>query len=66
MKKFHPFFIIGTLGMIVTSVLHMCLALGLSASSAHTSFYVIYPVFIAFLAIGFGLTLKKQKESETT
>ena len=65
MKNFHPFFIIGTVGMIVTSTLHMFLTLGLSISSAHSSFYVMYPLFIAFLAIGFGLTLKKQKESKT-
>lgn len=64
MKKFHPFFIIGTVGMIVTSLLHIFLALGLSVSSAHSSFFAIYPTFIAFLAIGFGLTLKKQKEAE--
>lgn len=64
MKKFHPFFIIGTVGMIVTAILHIFLALVLSVSSAHSSFYVIYPTFIAFLAIGFGLTLKNQKESE--
>ncbi len=66
MKKFHPFFIIGTVGMIVTSALHIFLALGLSVSSAHSSFYVIYPTFIAFLAIGFGLTLKKQKEAKAS
>lgn len=64
MKKFHPFFIIGTVVMIVTAILHIFLALVLSVSSAHSSFYVIYPTFIAFLAIGFGLTLKNQKESE--
>lgn len=66
MRKFHPFFIIGTLGMIVTATLHIFLALGLSVSSAHSAFYIIYPTFIAFLAIGFGLTLKKQKEAKTT
>lgn len=65
MKNFHPFFIIGTLGMIVTSILHLFLALGLSISSAHPSFYVIYPVFMAFLMIGFGLTLKKLKGQKT-
>jgi len=65
MKDFHPFFIIGTVGTIITSVLHMFLALGLSLSSVHTSFYAIYPIFIAFLAIGFGLTLKKEKDSKT-
>jgi len=64
MKKFHPFFVIGTIGMIVTATLHIFLALGLSISSAHSSFYFIYPTFIAFLTIGFGLTLKNQKMTE--
>jgi len=65
MKKFHPFFTIGTVGMIVISILHIFLALGLSLTSVHSIFFVIYPVFIAFLLIGFGLTLKKQKDSKT-
>ena len=64
MKKLHPFFIIGTLGMILTSALHLFLALGLSIPSAHSSFYIIYPTFAAFLAIGFGLILKKEKDSK--
>ena len=65
MKNFHPFFIIGTVGMMITSTLHIFLALVLSISTAHSSFYGNYSLFIAFLAIGFGLTLKKQKESKT-
>lgn len=63
MKKFHPFFIIGTTGLIITAVLHMILALGLSLTSVHTAFFIIYPTFFAFLAIGVGLTIKKQKET---
>ncbi len=63
MKKFHPFFTIGTVGTIVISSLHIFLAMGLSLTSVHSSFFVIYPIFIAFLIIGFGLTLKKQKAS---
>ncbi|TYB77218.1 hypothetical protein [Bizionia myxarmorum] len=66
MKRFYPFFTIGTVGMIVTSMLHIFIALGLSISSAHTSFYILYSTFMAFLAIGFGLTLKTQKESKIT
>jgi len=64
MKKFHPFFTIGTVGMIVTSALHIFLALGLSLSSAHSTFFIIYPTFLAFLAIGFGLTLLNQRDRE--
>lgn len=63
MKKLHPFFIIGTMGMIVTSVMHIFLVLGLSVSSASASFFAIYPVFIAFLVIGSGLTFKIQRGS---
>ena len=63
MKKFHPFFIIGTTGIIVTAVLHMILALGFSLTSVHTAFFVLYPTSFAFLAIGLGLTIKEQKGS---
>ncbi len=63
MKKFHPFFVIGTIGIIVTAVLHIILALGLSLSSVHTAFFIMYPTSFAFLAIGLGLTIKEQKES---
>jgi len=66
MKNYQPFFVIGTVGMIVTSLLHMFLALELSITSAHAAFYTIYPTFAAFLAIGFGLTLKSQREAQTT
>jgi len=65
MKRFHPFFTIGTVGIIVTSLLHMLLAWGLSIVSAHNSFFVIYPMFIAFLFVGVGLTVKKQRETES-
>ena len=64
MRKFHPFFIIGTFGVVVTSILHIFLALGLSVVSSHSVFFAIYPTFIAFLVIGVGLTYKKQKETD--
>lgn len=65
MRKFHPFFVIGTVGIIVVSLLHIFMALGLSLTSLHSPFYILYSNFAAFLAIGFALTLKKQKESKT-
>lgn len=61
MKKFHPFFSIGTLGMIVVAFLHILLALGFSLTGVHTSFFALYPVFLSFLVIGFALTIKKKK-----
>ena len=66
MKTFNPLFIIGTIGIIITAVLHMVLALGLSLTSAHEAFFIIYPTFASFLVIGFGLTIKKHKESVST
>ncbi|MDD2490404.1 MAG: hypothetical protein PHY26_04060 [Bacilli bacterium] len=65
MKKFHPFFTIGTFGIIITAILHIVLALGLSVVTNHTAFFVIYPSFIAFMIIGIALTMKNQKEAKT-
>lgn len=61
MKKFHPFFAIGTIGMIILALLHIGLAL-LIGSSVHATFYVLYPVFVSFLGLGFALTLKQQQK----
>ena len=65
MKKFHPFFSIGTVGMIIVASLHVFLALGLSLTSVHSSFFSLYPIFLTFLVLGLGLTIKKEKESLT-
>ncbi|MGG5505775.1 MULTISPECIES: hypothetical protein [unclassified Myroides] len=61
MKKFHPFFTLGTGGVIVTACLHMFLALSLSLTSSHAVFFTLYPVFLTFLTVGVVLTVKKQK-----
>lgn len=63
MTKFHPFFSIGTVGMILTAAMHMFLSLGLSLTSVHKTFVVMYPVFFTFLLLGVVLTVKKQKVS---
>lgn len=64
MKMFHPFFAIGTVGMIVIACLHMFLSLGLSLTSIHSTFFVLYTVFLAFLILGVALTVKKQEALE--
>ncbi len=61
MKNFHPFFTIGTVGMIVIACLHMFLAVGLSLTSMHTTFFVLYPIFLTFLILGVALTVKDKK-----
>ncbi len=58
MKKFHPFYYIGTVGMIVSATWHMILTMVLSLSSVHQSFYVIYPTFLAFTIMGVALTIR--------
>ena len=61
MKKFHPFFTIGTVGMIVIACLHIFLSLGLSLTSIHTIFFVLYPVFLTFLILGVALSVRGKK-----
>lgn len=52
MKNLNPLFIIGSLGMVITALLHMLLAFAVANSSVHKSFFIIYPVFAAFLTVG--------------
>ncbi len=61
MKNFHPFFTIGTVGIILIACLHMFLSLGLSLTSIHTTFFIMYSVFLTFLILGVVLTVKNQK-----
>jgi hypothetical protein len=65
MTKFHPFFSIGTAGMILTAILHMFLSVGLTLTSVHATFFAMYPVFFTFLILGVVFTVKKQKASFT-
>lgn len=60
MKNLNPFFVIGSVGMIMTAVLHMVFALILAMPAVHNTFWVLYPTFIAFMAIGFGQMMKAQ------
>ncbi|WP_131450709.1 hypothetical protein [Flavobacterium subsaxonicum] len=61
MKNRNPFFTIGTVGMIVISVLHILFALVLNLPSVNTAFFILYPAFLSFLAIGAAQLIKDQK-----
>lgn len=61
MKKLPAFFTIGTVGMILTAVLHITLALIIREPSVHTAFFVMYPTFFSFLMIGTGQMIKASK-----
>ena len=58
MNKINAFFAIGTVGMILLSLLHIFFALVIGLTSAHVTFFALYPVFAAFLAIGTGQIAK--------
>jgi len=61
MKTLNPFFVIGTVGMIVTAILHILMAFLVGTPAVHRTFMVLYPVFAAFLTIG-GMQLLQEKK----
>ncbi len=62
MIRKNAFFITGTLGMIITATLHIFLSLGLGLDAVHTAFFSLYPVFVSFLAIGFGQIMANTRQ----
>jgi len=53
MKNLNPYFTIGTVGMIVVSIVHIALALIFKIPLLNTLIYILYPVAAAFMAIGY-------------
>jgi hypothetical protein len=60
MKSKNAFFVIGTIGMITTAVLHIVLAMLVPSPSVHTTFGVMYPVFFSFLMLGAARFMKQK------
>ena len=61
MANLNTFYKIGTIGLILTITLHVCFANVIENSIVHTSFALLYPSWMAFMALGF-LTKKKVEE----
>jgi hypothetical protein len=61
MNNLNAFYKIGTIGLLLTAVLHIVLSLTLS-TSVHTSFAVVYPSWIAFLVLGTTQLSRKKTE----
>jgi len=61
MKKINPYFSIGTVGIIITALLHIFMTIYIPGPALHITFIILYPVFITFLLIGFWKILKEQK-----
>ncbi len=60
MKNMNPFFVIGSVGMSITAVLHMVFALILAMPAVNNTMLILYPTFAAFMAVGFGQIIKAQ------
>lgn len=64
MTKKNPYFLIGTLGMLLTAVLNILLEAIAIDVSFISSFSILYPVFILFLLIGAGSMVKNQHRTQ--
>lgn len=52
MKNLNSFYIIGTVGMILTAILHIVLSIVIAHPSLHPIFIALYPSFLTFLIVG--------------
>ncbi len=64
MKKMNPFFAIGTIGFLVTAVLHIFMALVLKMPAVNPVFITLYPTFATFLIMGTAQIINSQKAAE--
>ena len=64
MTKRNPYFLIGTLGMLMTAVFNILLESIMTEGSFISSFSILYPVFIAFLLIGAAGMVKNSDRTQ--
>ena len=64
MKKLNTFYILGTVGLVITVILQMFLALILNIENTMISFTGLYMTWITFLIIGTNQFLKAAKASK--
>jgi len=57
----NPFFIIGTVGMILTAFMHIIMTLFILQTANHSAWMGGYPVFLVFLTIGTIQIYQKHK-----
>ncbi len=62
MRQINPLFLIGTLGMLFTSMGHILMATFTSEEAAASTFGIFYPVFAGFLIAG-TLVMMKRKQA---
>lgn len=59
MKQINPIFLIGTLGMLFTSIVHILMAAITSEEAAASNLWVMYPIFAGFLVAGTAIMMKR-------
>lgn len=60
MVSFNPYFLIGTIGMAVTSFVHM-LSTALAERASHAGFFLLYLIFAIIIFLGMGNTRKLER-----
>lgn len=60
MVSFNPYFLVGTIGMIFTSFIHM-LSNAVTDRASHAGFFVLYLIFAIIIFLGFGNTRKLER-----
>lgn len=61
MHKINPFFLTGTIGMLLTSMLHIFMAAVTSEEAASSTFWMLYPLFCGFLIAGTMIMMKRKQ-----
>ena len=61
MRQLNPFFLIGTLGMLFTAMLHILLAAILTEEGVANFYSLLYPVFSVFLIVGTSVMIRRKK-----
>lgn len=64
MKNANPLFLVGTLGMLITSISNIILNALVPEGSIYFSFSILYPVFLVILLIGASGVLKNPTDSK--
>jgi len=60
MVSFNPYFLVGSIGMIVTSLIHL-LSTALSERASHAGFFILYLIFAVIIYLGFGNTRRLER-----
>ncbi|WP_029035246.1 hypothetical protein [Salinimicrobium terrae] len=60
MRQINSVFLVGTLGILFTSMAHILMAVITSEETAASTFWMLYPVFAGFLVVGTRVMMKRK------